>query len=138
MMEKLQSSFHYQCTLQFFSELNGYRSEFEVTRMGDDLSLPSRFIGNWFIGSGGLGNVYGGIGPGGRKIAIKLVGMDDYQSLEHEWRMYSAVSKKDLDGLVVPRCFGLFKHENFAILVTEYAGVSVPEVVDLSEGDRCV
>lgn len=66
------------------------------------------------------------------------MGKDGFGRLEHEWRMYLTASKHQLDGVVVPRCFGLFKHNNFAVLVTEYVGESIPDVAELDKGDRCV
>jgi hypothetical protein len=103
---------------------------------GDDFPPPSFFIGNSFIGSGGLANVYEGLGPDGQRIAIKLAEKDDCKRLEQEWKVYVALSRKGLDGQVIPRCLGYFVHKNFSTLVTEYAGESVPEAVDLEDKDR--
>ena len=95
-------------------------------------------VGNFYIGSGDLGRVYGGVGPEGETIAIKMVNGVDCKKLEKEWKMYLALSKCGLEGSVVPRCFGLYKHRDFTMLVTEFAGVKLPDKNTLGQKDRQV
>jgi hypothetical protein len=95
-------------------------------------------VGNFHIGSGDLGRVYGGVGPEGEMIAIKMVNGVDCVKLEKEWQMYLALSKSGLEGSVIPRCFGLYKYRDFTMLVTEFAGVRLPDKNTLGQKDRQV
>jgi hypothetical protein len=110
--------------------------QFKVWPIGEDLSKHglSYMVGNTFIGSGDTGRVYGGFGPKGETIAIKM--SFDRERLLREWQVYLALSKRGLDRTIIPQCFGLYENRNFAILVTEFAGVELADMESLGRDDR--
>lgn len=97
-----------------------------------------RITGQGSIGSGKLGRVYAGLGLDGEKLIVKLVAKAGQERITREWKIYKRLKHSHLDGRVVPRCFGLYEHQDFSMLVMEWVGHSFSSLHDLSQLERYV
>jgi hypothetical protein len=85
---------------------------------------------------GGLFSVFLG-DLDGRKVVAKMTDKDELgEVLRHERLIYQHLS--DLQGSVVPTCYGLFTVEASHLLITEDCGVSLTSFSTLSNHERCV
>jgi hypothetical protein len=73
----------------------------------------------------------------GNKVVIKLAQDDLMQQLRHEMEVYKHL--KDLQGQVIPICYGLFLlGDSCALLILEDCGTPPESFEDLSSIQRCV
>jgi hypothetical protein len=73
----------------------------------------------------------------GHKVVIKLAQDDVVQQLRHEMEVYKHL--KDLQGQVIPICYGLFLLEDSgALLILEDCGTPLESFKDLSVIQRCI
>jgi len=119
---------------------NGRRLSYPVCPQEGDPGQVylSEMVGDRCIGVGSMGTVYGGFGPEGEEVAIKMVFPEHFESLKQEWRMYTQLSRRGLAGEAIPRCLGFYQHSEFAILVTELLGAQMPPTEALDRNDRPV